>query len=183
MSILSTLLKAQDGNLVRQLASNFNLEEGQAQSAIGQLLPALTSRMSQNIQGGDGLNSLLRALDKGDHEKYVKQPDVLSGEEAQREGNAILGHVLGSKDVSRNVANQAAEKTGLDVGILKKMLPVVASMAMGALSQKGAQGGLVGKRASAPSTSKAQGMLTSLLDADQDGSVVDDLLGFAKKLF
>ena len=183
MSLLKTLLQAQDGNLVRQLAGNLNLQEGQAQNAIAQLLPALTSRMGKNIQGQDGLASLMNALNKGNHQRYVEDSNSLFEANARTEGNAILGHILGNKDTSRKVASQAAEKTGIDTGILKKMLPMVASMAMGALSQQGAKKGVVGRGAQPQQTSGAQSLFSSLLDSDGDGSVMDDLMGFAKKLF
>ena len=47
-------------------------------------------------------------------------------------------HVLGSKDVSRQVATHAASETGLDSTVLKQMLPLVASLAMAALSKHAA---------------------------------------------
>ena len=48
----------------------------------------------------------------------------------------MLGHILGSKDASRQLASEAAARTGLDVGILKKMLPAIAAMLMGGLSKQ-----------------------------------------------
>jgi hypothetical protein len=41
-------------------------------------------------------------------------------------GNEILGHIFGSKDVSRDVAGQASQQTGIDTSVLKKLLPIVA---------------------------------------------------------
>jgi hypothetical protein len=57
------------------------------------------------------------------------------------------------------------------------MLPLLASVAMGAMAKQGL-GGAAGRE-----QSSAAGMLTSFLDADKDGSVMDDLLGMAGKLF
>jgi len=44
--------------------------------------------------------------------------------------------LFGSKDVSRAVAGRAAEQTGIGADVLKKMLPMVATMAMGSLSKQ-----------------------------------------------
>jgi hypothetical protein len=41
-------------------------------------------------------------------------------------GNQVLGHIFGSKDVSRNVAADASQQSGVDPSILKKLLPIVA---------------------------------------------------------
>ncbi len=179
MKLLQTILDAQGGDAVRQLAQSFNLQEDQAKGALGQLLPALTSGLGKNMKSQRGLDSLLGALSKGNHQRYLEEPRQLADNSVREEGNAILGHILGSKNVSRRVASRAASKTGLDSGLLKKMLPVVATMAMGALSQQSKKSGI----ARGKNQAEAGGILSSLLDADYDGSVVDDLMGFAKKLF
>ena len=64
--------------------------------------------------------------------------------------------------------------------MLKKMLPVVAAMAMGALSKQ-RSGGNVQTLNNAPAQEGLMGMLGQFLDADKDGSVVDDVLGMASK--
>ncbi|HEX6133519.1 MAG TPA: hypothetical protein VFZ24_06135, partial [Longimicrobiales bacterium] len=62
-----------------------------------------------------------------------------------------------------------------DPSTLKQMLPLLASLAMGALAKqkKGATSGGAG---AAPSGGLA-GMLEPLLDRDRDGSMVDDVGG------
>jgi hypothetical protein len=80
------------------------------------------------------------------------------------------------------VAQKASEKTGIGPDILKKMLPVVASMVMGSLSKQTSDPGFQ-KAAASGQSSGLLGMISPLLDADKDGSVADDLLGMAGKLF
>ena len=61
---------------------------------------------------------------------------------------------------------------------------MVAAMAMGVLGKQasgaGSQGAL---RSGEGSPSGLPGLLGTLLDSDRDGSIVDDLLGLAKKFF
>jgi hypothetical protein len=98
---------------------------------------------------------------------------VLTDPATTSDGNAILGHVFGSKDVSRQVASRASERTGIDPSILKKMLPLVAAMVMGGLSRKS------GARSADPKTAGAgiSAMLGPMLDRDGDGSMMDDVAG------
>lgn len=187
MSLLKAIMEAQGGDALKQLASKFNLNPEQAGSAVTQLLPALTGGLKQNMSTPDGLGSLLNALKKGNHQRYIDNPAELTRSEAIDDGNGILGHLLGSKEVSRKVAADAAERTGIDVGILKKMLPMVAAMTMGGMSKQvqaqettGALGNLASKLGDAQA--QAGGILGKFLDADNDGSVMDDVMGFAKKL-
>ena len=49
------------------------------------------------------------------------------------DGNAVLGRLFGSKDVSRAIAAQAAQMTGIGQEIYKRMLPAMADTLMGGL--------------------------------------------------
>ena len=186
MNLLDLVLKAQGGGTVSQLASQFGLNEDQATSAVQNLIPALAGGLQRNISGG-GLEDLLGALTKGQHQQYLDDPSTLTTEAARADGNGILGHILGSKDVSRQVASQAATRTGISESVLKQMLPAVASLAMGALSRQTAStpsAGLSGLAAAASGGGGGiLGMLTPLLDRDRDGSAVDDVLGSVSRLF
>jgi hypothetical protein len=176
--LLETILTTGNGGAVQALAKNFGLKGDDALKAVTAMLPGLARRVQGNVSRQDGLDDLMGALQRGNHGRYIDEPETLGRQETIDEGNGILGHVLGSKDASRQLATEAAASTGLDAGVLKKMLPVVAAMMMGGLSKQGAAGGT-----SAGLGSGLTGMLGSLLDADKDGSVVDDLLGMAKRLF
>jgi hypothetical protein len=183
MNLFDTILGAAGGAPVRGLAQNFGIEESQASSALKFLLPALSSGLKNNVASPGGIESLLGALAGGGHQQYLDNPAALGQAATTQDGNAILGHVFGSKDVSRKVASQASSQTGLPVDMLKKMLPIVATMAMGALSKNTAQQGIQRSSAAAIPGGNLMSMLGPMLDADGDGSVADDLLGLAGKFF
>lgn len=174
MNLLETILNSQDGALVRQIAGRLDLDEDKARTAMNALLPALGKGLNRNAASPQGLQDLLGALSRGDHARYIEQPESLGQAAAVEEGNGILGHIFGSKEVSRQVAARAAERTGIDTSVLKQMLPLLATAAMGALSRSGAGAGQ-----SADAGAGLGGMLGQMLDADKDGSVVDDLIGMA----
>lgn len=119
-----------------QLSKQFGLDESVTQNAVKALLPALSGGLKRNVQEEGGLEALMGALKNGSHDEYLEQPEKLTDTSAVEDGNAILGHLLGSKDMSRAVAAKAAERTGLSDGLLKQMLPMVAAMAMGSLSKQ-----------------------------------------------
>lgn len=178
MDLLSMLLNQGEGGALRQLAGNFGLNEEQAASAVTNLLPALGQGLARNASTSGGIEALMGALSSGGHQRYLEDPSTLGHEDTTRDGNSILGHILGSKEVSRQVAQQAASQTGIGADVLKKMLPVVAAMTMGALSR---QTGSTG--AAAPAGGGLMGMLGQFLDTDRNGSIVDNVLGMASKLF
>lgn len=185
MNLMDMIMNAQNGDVVRQVANRFQLDEGQARSAVGALIPALSRGISNNAGSPQGLDALIGALARGSHGQYIDNPAVAAQPAAVDEGNGILGHIFGSKEVSRQVASRAAESTGVDSGVLKQMLPMLANLAMGAMAKNGfGAAGAAGKSANplaAGQDSGIGGMLSSFLDADKDGSIVDDVLGMASR--
>ena len=212
MNMLDMIMRAQGGNAIGNLGHQFGLSEAQTQMAIRQLLPALSSGLKQNTATSSGLLELLNALQRGDHERYLDDPGAIADRQAIEEGNGILGHVFGSKDVSRAVADQVSANTGIGSTILKQMLPIVASMVMGSLAKNtrnpgmqsiiesvlggagdsyrsgeldsglgGLLGGLLGGQDREQDVTGAS-VLGSILDADGDGSVADDILRLAGRM-
>ena len=225
-NLLEMIMGAQGGASAQNAGSALGLDQSQTQNAIAALLPAISSAFKQNTKNPQGFAQLIEALQRGNHQEYLEQPERMGRPESITDGNAILGHLFGSKDVSRAVAGAAAQKTGIGPDILKKLLPMVATMAMGSLSQQtrqpsmkqqlanlaiqqmmgggqqqqqrqtqgglsGLLGGLLGggqqrqqRRVQQQVQQQHQqglGMIGKMLDADGDGSLMDDVLGMAMK--
>ncbi|MCB1755708.1 MAG: DUF937 domain-containing protein [Gammaproteobacteria bacterium] len=180
MNLIDLLMGEQNKDTISQIARQFDLSEEQTRGAIGQLLPSLQRGVQHNTSDEKGLDELLAAIEKGNHGRYLDEPSILGQQQTTDDGNSILGHIFGSKDVSRRVASNAAEQTGLSSGLMKKLLPIVASIAMGAMSKQIFGGGnSSATRRAAPTQSR--GIVASMLDSDNDGSVIDDILGMAFK--
>ena len=139
LNLIDMILSAQGGGIAQNAGAQFGLTPSQTQGAIAALMPAISSALKKNTQSPQGLGGLLQALQGGTHSQYIDSPKALEQPTAIRDGNAILGHLFGSKDVSRAVAGQAATQTGLGTDVLKKLLPLVATLAMGSLSKQTAQ--------------------------------------------
>jgi hypothetical protein len=192
MSLLKSIIEAQGGKVLKQLGQQFGLDPADAGKAIGSLLPSITGGMKKNARSDDGLEGLLGALKKGNHGRYLEEPSLFERKETVDDGNGILGHIFGSKARSREVAAQASKQTGLDVSILKKLLPMVAAMTMGGLKKQADEpetdlGGLlkrIGQGKQVREQRQSSGLdsiLGGLLDVDKDGSMLDDVMGMAKK--
>lgn len=132
-SLFDMLAGAQNGNALNQIARQFNLSQQQAQDAMEALLPAFSQGLKRNAATPNDLGSFLSALASGQHAKYYEDASNAFSSQGLQDGNGILGHLFGSKDLSRAVAQQASQATGIGQDILKQMLPVLASMIMGGL--------------------------------------------------
>jgi hypothetical protein len=180
MNILDAILGAQEGSATQQLGRRFGLNESQVSSALSALVPAVAAGFQQNMSSPQGLDGLLSALGGGQHQRYVEDLNTLDRPDTTADGNGILGHIFGNKDVSRQVASRAAAQTGISEGVLKSMLPVVAALAMGAMSKRMAASPTAAT--GAPPAGDLLSMLTPMLDSDRDGSIVDDVVGMLGRL-
>ncbi len=201
MNLLEALASAQGGQGLNNLASQFGLNPQQAQQAVGALIPQIVAGMKGNAGGLDGLIGMLGG---GAHAQAASNPSAAFGSQGVSLGNEVLGQIFGSKEVSRSVASNVSQQTGIGADVLKKMLPVVTTMIMGALASKGLGGLAGGANNAAPAgaggglggllggllgggqggaapqqQSGAAGMLSSILDANKDGNVADDLMRLA----
>lgn len=181
MNLMEAILSG-GGSPLSQISRQLGLSEEQVKQVTAQYIPALTNGIKKNVTQEGGLEGLMKALNKGRHDRYLDDAEALGSEQAVLDGNGILGHLLKSKDTSRQLAAKTAEKTGLDLGILKKALPLIAGVVMGALRKQGGNAGILTKKPQG-GLSSVLGSLTSLLDADGEDSPIDDLLGLAKKFF
>lgn len=193
MNLLESLLGNDSQNVVSELAKQLGVGEAEARTAAGQLIPALTRGMQNNARSDSGLDNLIGALTKGKHSGYLDNPSSLGQQSTVQDGNSILGHIFGNKEVSRNVANYGANKSGLSATLMKKALPILATLVMSSLSKKFLGGGQKSSGSifggnnngnifnSGVAANQNRGMLESFLDADKDGSIMDDLLSLAVK--
>ena len=148
-TLFDMLTQAQNGNGMQALAQQYGLSMQQTQAAVAALLPAFSQGLQRNTADPYGLGAFMTAMASGQHAKYFEDATRAFSPQGVDEGNGILGHLFGSKDLSRAVASQAAQASGVSQQILQQMLPAIASMVMGGLfkqttSQMQAAGGFGG---------------------------------------
>ncbi len=190
-----TDILAQMGGL-RSMANELGVGEGQAADGAEALIPAILGGFKKQAQtqptGLEGLGGLLGQLGGGGLLDQVLAPEPTD----VSAGNEVLGAIFGSKEVSRTVAQDAASRTGLDPGLLKKMLPMLAMLVAGffakqrgadtespSLTGGGGLGDLLGGAIGGQGTRGAAGAglpgLASMLDLNRDGNALDDILRMA----
>lgn len=134
-----TDLLARTGGL-QSMARELGVDDAQVASGADALLPAILGGFKKQAQaqpaGLGGLGDLLGQLGGGGlfDEVLAPQPTNVA------HGNDVLGQIFGSKDVSRTVAQDAAERSGLDPALLRKMLPLLAMVVTGLMAKQGGAG-------------------------------------------
>ena len=97
MSMLDSILTADNGAAVKQLGRQFGLGDDQTTAALAALVPALAAGFSRNVHKDGGLTSLAAALAGGRHSQYLDDPSSLERPETTADGNGMLGKFLGGR--------------------------------------------------------------------------------------
>ena len=158
LTLFDMLSNADNGRAMDLLARQFKLSQEQAELAVEALLPAFSQGLKRNASDPYGLGDFLAAMSTGQHAKYFEDASRAFQPSAIEEGNGILGHLFGSKELSRAVAAQASQATGIAQETLKQMLPVLAAMVMGGLFKQ-STGQMAGSSAANPLTEIMEQMM------------------------
>ena len=181
---------------VEDMAARVGLSPDQTQSAIAALMPAVAGGMANHVATNGPA-----ALD----EAAAPATAVVAGEGAASDaavahGGGLLGALFGGHDATSAVADHAAAATGIDASKLAALLPMVATLAAGALSHAGGTpasgaapaggmggmlGGLVGQftggGGAGGQSGGAAGVLTSMLGSGGGSNALDGILGMLRR--
>lgn len=171
-----------DSGGVEAISRELGVDQQTAKSGLSALLPAVLDGLRGQTGGGGGLGGLgaiLGSLGGGGLLSNVLAPQPTD----VSQGNDVLGKIFGSKEVSREVAADAAQKSGVSSDLLKKMLPIVAMLAAGYVAKR------IGEKQVAPAGASAPvpepeadgGLLGSLLNAGGSGGILGSILGGMKR--
>jgi hypothetical protein len=202
MSLLKMLQQASGGQGLGQLAQQLGMDEGQAGGLAEMLAPAIGSAAKKRAESG-GLEALLGQMQGEAQGGYFDNPAQAAAPEARQQGENFLEQLLGSREATQNLAQEAATRANVDQGQVEQFMPALAAMLQGGMQKQmpdssiqgmlsGLQGagssgggggimGMIGGLLGGGGSSGGEGgfdlsMLTNMLDADGDGSPLDDIL-------
>ena len=174
-----------------QMSRSTGVGETDVANVLSGALPALLGGLSRNAATTDGAAGLLAALDR-DHDGSIMDDlaGYLGGSDAGAGGAGILRHTFGERQ--GQVESALSRSTGVDSSSVSSILAMVAPLVLGYLGrQRRAQGldesGLASmlqqeQRVAQERSPEAVGMLTRLIDADDDGSIMDEMAEMGSSL-
>ncbi len=190
MSGILDLLKSDLGEtIISGVSKQSGHSKDKTSSVLTMALPLLMGAMKRNTNTQSGADSLMKAL-SGKHDGSILNnlDGLFDGgvdENVLNDGTRIIKNVLGgSQD---NVTNVLSQKTGIDTDNILNILKVAAPLVMGYLgkqtkeqntSNDGVIGDIIGSLlGESEKQANQQNLIESLLDGNNDGSVLDDVAG------
>ena len=157
-----------------QLAANLGIEQGQADQAFEMVAPLILGGLKRQAeQGGeDRVNHIVQKYGRANALNDIGGHIQRRVEDSSPD--ATLSGLLG------NAGPQAAglldDKLGLTKGMGMKLIPILAPLILGALKKRANAA-----PAGGDARSGGGGLLTSILDRDGDGNILDDVAGMIFK--
>ncbi len=190
-TITQLLLDKLSGDGLSQISQQIGANEQNTSSALSMALPLLVSALAKNSSQPDGAQALHQALAKDHNGSILKDVTGYLTNPQAANGAGILEHVLGGQ---QPVVTQALAKgTGMQSDQIAQLLQIAAPLLMGALGKKQKQSKLdadalsnylgVQKKKTQQAAPDMMSTLNTLLDSNGDGSALDEIIGFAGKLF
>jgi hypothetical protein len=140
----------QAASLADELAAAFAIAPPRAAAVLRAMAPEFAWYLQKNTLSRGGLADLVEALGSGHHAGYLSGGKAFADPMARADGDAILGHLLGSKHASRALGARVGRRSGVDAAKVAAMLPHLAAVTMGGLALR-AKPGLGEILAQAPS--------------------------------
>jgi len=175
---------------LKKLGQTVGADPSQVQKVTQLGVPALLQALGNNAGNSDKANALANALDQHKDDD-VEDIDGFLNKVNTNEGAKMLQHIFAGKNNS--VQNKLASQSGLDSGQVTGLMSQLAPLLLGALGQQKKQqnldasglSGLLSGLLGSGGKNGLMGMVTNLLDSDDDGRIIDDvgdlLKGFMKK--
>jgi hypothetical protein len=178
-SIIDSVRQQLDAGTVQQISQSLGADPDKTSNAISVAVPALITALSSNASKPQGAASLDQALNAHDGSILDNLGGLLGGAGGGA-GAAILGHILGGRRAP--VEQGIGKAAGLNAGQVAQLMTILAPIIMGVLGRMKKNKEVDGDRLpDVLNTGRNQAEqeipgLGGMLDANNDGSITDDLL-------
>jgi hypothetical protein len=137
---------------VSEIASKLGVDEGEVNTAIQTLVPALVGGLQHNVNADDVDSSKLEAAVTNQAASGLLDGGVNVDQVDQKEGDQIVAHIFGGND-SNQVASALAGGGLANSALLKQLLPILAPIVLAYIGKQLTKGSAP---AQAPANTQAQ---------------------------
>ncbi len=193
MNLLELLEGQLDDNVVQELSKEIRADRETTEAAASGVFASLVTALARNATKPQAGQALANALER-DHDGGVLNDmmGLITGGATRQSkatnGLGILEHILGGN--VNNVVQMVSKSTGLDLLKTSHLMKVLAPIVMGTLGKTKRKQGLdlgglaqilTGTVQQASKKRKDVDIISRVLDADGDGSIMDDIAGMGMK--
>ena len=151
------------------MSDKFNVDQRTVQKLIPQLAPLILAGLKKQKDTHGGAARVDHILNKyGDPSALDHIRDIIASKSQAAEVDPNLGGLLGEGG-GVQAARALGSQMNIDTDTIMKMIPALSPLILGALSKR------------RNTSNEGLSGVAALLDADGDGSILDDVAGFLLK--
>ncbi len=165
---LDELVGSLGPEVAQNLSSTLGIKTKTAAQVLPMVAPLILSGLKRQMENQGGAPRVDHILNKYGSDSVLNDIGGLFQQKASTaQPDPALGGLLGNAGVQ--AAGMLAKNLKIDAGTAMKIIPMIAPIVLGALTKKRDSGGL------------GSSGIASMLDANGDGSILDDVAGFLLK--
>jgi hypothetical protein len=169
-NFIEDLVGSLGGDVSKQVSSTLGIEPEKVMQMLPQVAPLILGGLKKQKDEQGGSDRVDHILNKyGSASVLDNLGDLFSSKAQENSPDPNLGGLLGNSGTE--AANLISKQFNLDSGTAMKLIPMLAPVVLGFLTKKRDADGL------------GSSGISSLLDQDGDGSILDDVGGFLLKGF
>lgn len=187
---MSKIMNLLGSGLGKSLIEGLSSQTGQSKSKTTALLnlaiPVMLQAMQRNSATKEGALGLLNAITNKHDGSILNNLNSIFSDSSlnavEKDGGKILGHVFGKRQ--KNIQNALSKQSGVSNNSVTKVLKIAAPVVLGILGKQKQNSSVndtkdLSKMISnlLKSQSKKQSFLEAILDADDNGSIINELAG------
>ena len=166
-NFIDDFMKSMGPQVASEMSKSLGINKNVATQLIPQIAPLILGGLKKQKDEHGGAPRIDHILNKYGSADVLNDIGGLFKNKVKEDPDPKLGGLLGDSGIQ--AAKMLGNQFNLDSGTAMKLIPMLAPLILGALTQKRDQGGA------------GSSGIASLLDQDGDGSVLDDVAGFLMK--
>ena len=164
-NFIEDLMRAHGSEIANQLSSTLDIDPDTATQILPQVTPMILGGLKRQMEQQGGAPRVDHILNKYGNASVLDDIGGLFGVQAQKENpDPRLGGLLG--DSGMQATNMLSQQFGFDRNTAMKIIPMLAPIILGFLTQRRDTGG-----------AGLEG-IAALIDQNGDGNILDDVAGF-----
>lgn len=187
MSKIMNLLGSGLGkSLIKGLSSQTGQSKSKTTALLNLAIPVMLQAMQRNSATKEGALGLLNAITNKHDGSILNNLNSIFSDSSlnavEKDGGKILGHVFGTRQ--KNIQNALSKQSGVSNNSVTKVLKIAAPVVLSILGKQKRNSSVndtkdLSKMISnlLKSQSKKQSFLEAILDADDNGSIINELAG------
>lgn len=173
-------------SLIKGLSSQTGQSKSKTTALLNLAIPVMLQAMQRNSATKEGALGLLNAITNKHDGSILNNLNSIFSDSSlnavEKDGGKILGHVFGKRQ--KNIQNALSKQSGVSNNSVTKVLKIAAPVVLGILGKQKQNSSVndtkdLSKMISnlLKSQSKKQSFLEAILDADDNGSIINELAG------